>query len=187
MRMFLISSLLSFVFSSFAFAGTDNTTNTTTISRVNQKNQDIINNVMNYQISPDIVKKFQHETRETSEKATLIEMELKRFLLMAALVPGKRVAMLSRDVDELWHTFLLFTQEYADFCMNTFGKIIHHRPCSQEEIENRPADYYTREYAYFAEQYELLFAMKPNDAIWESPEKKNNIEFDEIDYIIYCP
>ena len=31
-------------------------------------------------------------------------------------------------VDELWHAFILHTQEYQDFCAKNFGELIHHSP-----------------------------------------------------------
>jgi hypothetical protein len=32
------------------------------------------------------------------------------------------------DIDDMWHTFLLFTEEYASFCHEYFGEFIHHAP-----------------------------------------------------------
>ena len=31
-------------------------------------------------------------------------------------------------VDEVWHTFILFTREYAGFCQETIGRFVHHAP-----------------------------------------------------------
>lgn len=33
-----------------------------------------------------------------------------------------------REIDDMWHTFLLFTKDYADFCEKYFGEFIHHFP-----------------------------------------------------------
>lgn len=33
-----------------------------------------------------------------------------------------------REVDEMWHEFILFTKDYTDFCMHYFGEYIHHLP-----------------------------------------------------------
>lgn len=34
----------------------------------------------------------------------------------------------SEVIDEMWHTFLLSTKDYDDFCQDYFGKKIHHSP-----------------------------------------------------------
>lgn len=33
-----------------------------------------------------------------------------------------------RPIDEMWHNFILYTRDYADFCNNFFGHFIHHEP-----------------------------------------------------------
>jgi len=33
-----------------------------------------------------------------------------------------------REIDEMWHEFILFTQAYSDFCMKYFGEYMHHLP-----------------------------------------------------------
>jgi|AntAceMinimDraft_11_1070367.scaffolds.fasta_scaffold91065_1 hypothetical protein len=36
----------------------------------------------------------------------------------------------SEVIDEMWHTFLLSTKDYDDFCQEYLGKKIHHNPDS---------------------------------------------------------
>ncbi len=31
-------------------------------------------------------------------------------------------------IDEMWHTFLMYTLEYKNFCLNHFGRVIEHQP-----------------------------------------------------------
>lgn len=33
-----------------------------------------------------------------------------------------------KEIDDMWHTFLLFTREYKDFCQQYFEKFIDHAP-----------------------------------------------------------
>jgi hypothetical protein len=33
-----------------------------------------------------------------------------------------------REIDEMWHEFILFTQDYMDFCYTYFGGYMHHLP-----------------------------------------------------------
>lgn len=46
-----------------------------------------------------------------------------------------------RELDDMWHTFLLFTRDYHDFCLQFFGEFFHHQPLSNEE-KNLPLDQY---------------------------------------------
>ena len=40
----------------------------------------------------------------------------------------------SEVIDEVWHTFLLFTRPYQDFCYERYGKMIHHVPEESESV-----------------------------------------------------
>lgn len=33
-----------------------------------------------------------------------------------------------REIDDMWHEFILFTRDYNDFCMQYFGEFVHHLP-----------------------------------------------------------
>jgi hypothetical protein len=53
--------------------------------------------------------------------------EFRKYLMLITL--GHRsVAMTSREVDEVWHTFILFTRDYTSFCNDVFGNYLHHQP-----------------------------------------------------------
>ena len=62
--------------------------------------------------------------------------ELKRFLIVCAMKPGYKVT--SQPIDSMWHTFLLFTKQYKDFCEEYLGRFINHEPFE----EARPHSYY---------------------------------------------
>ena len=53
--------------------------------------------------------------------------EFKKFLTVILHADGP-VGMVSPEVDEVWHTFILFTRDYQDFCRDVFGRYIHHSP-----------------------------------------------------------
>lgn len=40
----------------------------------------------------------------------------------------------SKVVDEVWHTFILHTKAYRDFCNEYLGKFIDHNPTSTKEV-----------------------------------------------------
>ncbi len=53
--------------------------------------------------------------------------EFKRYMALVGL--GYRgLGMLSPEIDEVWHAFILFTREYAEFCQAAFGSFVHHVP-----------------------------------------------------------
>lgn len=36
------------------------------------------------------------------------------------------------DLDNMWHTFLIFTRDYEEFCRDYLGGFFHHEPLSDE-------------------------------------------------------
>jgi hypothetical protein len=68
--------------------------------------------------------------RENSSRSSSIAsslLDFKRYMSLAVL--GYRgLAVPSQQVDDVWHAFLLFTQEYAAFCRKTVGFFVHHVP-----------------------------------------------------------
>jgi len=41
------------------------------------------------------------------------------------------------EIDDMWHSFLLFTKDYTDFCHQYFGGFIHHTPTTEAEKAKR--------------------------------------------------
>ncbi len=37
-----------------------------------------------------------------------------------------------QEIDDMWHTFLLFTKDYGEFCQKFFGEFLHHVPKTEE-------------------------------------------------------
>ena len=65
----------------------------------------------------------------TQEYVDRIEAAYKKYLTM--LVKYQEHAediLISKDVDEFWHTHILQTLKYADDCQRVFGTFIHHTP-----------------------------------------------------------
>jgi hypothetical protein len=36
-------------------------------------------------------------------------------------------------LDEMWHTFILYTPDYHEFCRRYFGRYLHHMPTTKEQ------------------------------------------------------
>ena len=51
---------------------------------------------------------------------------LKEFLLQCSL--SSKPIQPSKQIDEMWHEFILFTRDYYYFCKNYLGQFVHHVP-----------------------------------------------------------
>lgn len=59
------------------------------------------------------------------------------------------------EIDDMWHTFLLFTHEYADFSMRYFGTFIHHVPTPASQSHD-PAVFETKLTKFLSYTYDHL-------------------------------
>jgi hypothetical protein len=64
-------------------------------------------------------------------------------------------------LDWIWHTFLMFTRDYADFCERHFGFFVHHVPGEDDEDDDNEApadqnDLRSRMERQFALVYDVL-------------------------------
>ena len=53
--------------------------------------------------------------------------EFKKYIALIGL-GYHGIGMVSPEIDEVWHNFILFTHEYSEFCLSTVGQFIHHIP-----------------------------------------------------------
>lgn len=85
-------------------------------------------------------------------------LEFKRFLAMNVFL--KSVGMYSSMVDEIWHSALLFSREYQQFCHDLFGEMIHHAPHTGKSAKPGEA-----ERAQFELVYSVLFEIHTESTI----------------------
>ena len=64
----------------------------------------------------------------TAQQRDLVLQGLRDYFLMCLKAKRKWVSMPSQAVDEAWHTFILSTHLYANFCRRGFGYFLHHTP-----------------------------------------------------------
>lgn len=127
---------------------------------------------LNYK-APFLIEKLQKEQIvESAEEAQALFTEVLRYLVLDTLYPHKKWQMYSRRVDEVWHQFVLFTQQYIEFCVGYFGKLRHHFPSNAPGLPEQPAarDSTTRTLDLraaieFRETYERTFGM-PLPDLW---------------------
>jgi len=83
--------------------------------------------------------------------------EVIKFLILAADYAAENSAgqlTPSARVDLAWHEFILFTRTYADFCNQNFGKLIHHEPSVDHEVNSR-------QYSNTLSRYRMRFGQPP--------------------------
>lgn len=73
-------------------------------------------------------------------------------------VDGSDAATEIAKIDEMWHTFILFTRDYADFCERHFGLFVHHAPTPTEDepVSAQPGDVRRRLERQFGLIYDVL-------------------------------
>jgi hypothetical protein len=85
-------------------------------------------------------------------------------------------------LDEMWHTFLLFTREYSDYCAANLGGYVHHAPTTAEdkqrvaaEVKSDPEGFTARKEARLRALYEYVYDQLGEETLvkWYStyPEK----------------
>lgn len=93
--------------------------------------------------NPDILSRFTDLFDVPEQEAEDIFKETMKFLYISR-TPGVFIPDELLIVDEMWHNFILFTQEYQHFCQCYFGNYLHHTPATkaakQLHRENMAAD-----------------------------------------------
>ncbi|MFC6080970.1 glycine-rich domain-containing protein [Sphaerisporangium aureirubrum] len=79
-----------------------------------------------------LVNRIVTEELVTAEYAERVMTQALAFLQACALNPGAALAP-SKQVDVGWHTFILYTRDYAAFCDTVAGRFIHHRPTDDQD------------------------------------------------------
>ncbi len=90
-------------------------------------------------------------------------LEFLRFAYLAWTMPGG--ATPSKVVDEVWHTFILFTRSYERFCYQAKGAMLHHDPGGGGQADEAR---FQEAYSRTLERYEAEFGPAP-PAYWPRP------------------
>jgi hypothetical protein len=96
---------------------------------------------------PGVIRRYAREHQSTPEEAAELFRETLKWLYLCARAEehgpeGLALAVHPEieKIDWMWHTFLLFTRDYAEFCERHFGFFIHHVPNEDEDEEAAPLD-----------------------------------------------
>jgi hypothetical protein len=86
----------------------------------------------------EIVASFRANYGVSHEEARELFEETKKWLWLCGTRPrSMRMTVFGpmKMLDEMWHTFILFTHEYTQYCLDHFGFYIHHAPTTRAEAE----------------------------------------------------
>jgi hypothetical protein len=90
-----------------------------------------LDSVMAYQ-HPQLLTRLEERIGLDIAVARQLFEETKRFLYLCA-TSDSPMAPTAR-IDEVWHNFMLYSEDYTQFCESQFGFVIHHRPWSNAEV-----------------------------------------------------
>ena len=139
-------------------------------NQVNDSKQDkktkIIETAMSFPMD-DLLRKYCMEHSLPIETAREHEREIKRFLALSVINSSTKY-VLSGPMDELWHSFILFTKKYHEFCYLVAGHYIHHVPSVPSD---KPNDF--GGYMQLLQDYKVLFGEEPPTQYWPLPQKES--------------
>jgi hypothetical protein len=92
--------------------------------RINEKQFEIVECYQNEKV----LYRLQTKLRLDKDQAELLFKDTKRFLFLAANFKDRGPLSPSAAIDDGWHEFLMFTEDYQNFCSEHFGEFLHHRP-----------------------------------------------------------
>jgi hypothetical protein len=123
--------------------------------------QEVVKSVMATDLK-EVMKRHKEEMKVNEWQARNHERELKRFLACCIVFPTKEFGMCSKEVDSVWHNFILFTEKYIEFCSKNAGRYLHHSPT----IGKQDRETNIQKAQDFAACYRVLFNENPPVDIW---------------------
>lgn len=108
-----------------------------------------LSDLLNYR-NPLVIRRFKKNFPELESKAEALFDDMLKYLWLSRKHELDKQDPLNesignfscvmhremRNIDEMWHTFILITQDYATFCYKYFGAFIHHIPEVGGDAEN---------------------------------------------------
>ncbi|CAD0009877.1 glycine-rich domain-containing protein [Flavobacterium chungangense] len=101
------------------------------------KFEQILNKAQSFDLRP-IVQRYMNKRGVTRARAIEIVDEMLIYLSLCATEPNEQWTI-TGEVDEMWHTFILFTERYEKFCKEIAGSFIHHYP-SEDNLSEEQND-----------------------------------------------
>ncbi len=108
----------------------------------------------------DVVYRFMNIYNVEKEEADSILEETIKFLSLSSLDFNFFIDDSMLIIDEMWHNFILFTNDYGKFCFENFGRYIHHQPTTKKEKEEQQINKNQKLEEYkirTKKQYEIIY------------------------------
>ena len=112
-----------------------------------------------------LIDRFVEHYKVSPAEAMEVFGDAKRWLWLNSLPDAPRLYISAPIliIDEMWHTFVLFTAAYTAYCESTFGRYMHHRPTtesekrrSEREAARDPAGFARRRRRQLEKQYRFI-------------------------------
>lgn len=98
-----------------------------------------VNSILNAEIPANVRKEVKMENPNwTVGMVWDAEVGFKEYMSLF-VISSSKLAMPSKGIDEVWHAFLKFPEEYEAFCKKHIGRVIKHEPMKHEHV-NRKLD-----------------------------------------------
>ncbi|MDP3562527.1 MAG: hypothetical protein Q8R83_10165 [Legionellaceae bacterium] len=87
-------------------------------------------------INHDVINRYCQDYNKTQEFARDVFKQLLKWLHISQLTQFQGSALVMSEaiaeLDNMWHTFILFTKDYEEFCLTYYKCFIHHSPVTTE-------------------------------------------------------
>ena len=108
--------------------------------------------------NPDVVDRYVKDFGGARREAELVFRALLKWLYLASR-SGPVSCFITSDlgkIDDMWHTFILFTPAYTAFCGEQFGRYLHHQPLTGREAKISATEERRRHRRYYELVYDIL-------------------------------
>jgi hypothetical protein len=100
-----------------------------------QRLSPMVEEIMAWESEP-IIERYARMFGKSREESLACFVAWKQFMALSA-IQGAGNSVPSGPIDEMWHTALVFTKPYRDFCSQRVGRFVDHNP----QEHSNPAGY----------------------------------------------
>ena len=94
-----------------------------------------MNAVLSYR-NERVMRRYMKDNHVSEEVDEMVFVEMLKFLYLCGVI-STPCSPPSKEIDEMWHCFILHTIDYHKFCWENFGRFLHHDPTKTPYIGNR--------------------------------------------------
>lgn len=120
--------------------------------------------------SNNFIQRIMKENRWSLEYTLRVIDEYKKFIYLGLISPVEP----SYEIDQVWHTHILYTKDYMKMCKMLNIDYFHHNPKSKKDKYNKNFDGYQLTKELYLQMYEIL----PPKDIWTNWKPSNYIYID---------